>query len=179
MNSSPTAASKYSDARFVTTHWSVVCAAGESDTTCAQDATTSNHLEQSSETVSGREELRVAIQIARDLETTQTQMERATMKNQMKQIVGITLAGTLITLVAVAQTAREISVKTMPPSVVKTVPPAGATNVDPAIKEISFTFSKEMIDGSRSVCQISDENFPEAGAGKIHYLADKRTCVMP
>jgi len=117
--------------------------------------------------------------IARGLETTQTQIERAPMKNRIKRIVGLTLAGTLITLVAVAQTAKEISVKTMPPSVVKTVPPAGATNVDPALKELSFTFSKEMIDGSWSVCQISDENFPEAGADKIHYLADKRTCVMP
>lgn len=101
------------------------------------------------------------------------------MKNRMKQIVGLTLAGTLITLVAVAQTAKEVSVKTMPPSVVKTVPPAGATNVDPALKELSFTFSKEMIDGNWSVCQVSDENFPESGTGKIHYLADKRTCVMP
>ena len=101
------------------------------------------------------------------------------MNNQTKRIIGATLAGTLIALAAVAQTAKEVSVKTMPPSVLKTAPESGATGVDPALKEVSFTFSKEMIDGSWSVCQISKENFPEPGQGKIHYLPDKRTCVMP
>lgn len=38
MNSTATAASRHSDARFLTTHWSVVCAAGQSDSTCARDA---------------------------------------------------------------------------------------------------------------------------------------------
>jgi hypothetical protein len=101
------------------------------------------------------------------------------MNKHTKQFIGITLAATLLTLVAAAQTAREISVKTMPPSVVKTVPPAGATDVDPALKELSFTFSKDMMNGSWSACQISDETFPKAGDGKMHYLPDKRTCVMP
>ena len=101
------------------------------------------------------------------------------MKKQTKQIIGITLAATVFAFVAVAQSASQISVKTMPPSVVKTVPPAGATDVDPALKELSFTFSKDMANGSWSACQISDETFPKDGDGKMHYLADKRTCVMP
>ena len=101
------------------------------------------------------------------------------MKAQTKQIIGITLAATLLAAVAVAQTAKQVSVKTMPPSVVKTVPPAGATDVDPALKELTFTFSKPMMDGSWSACQISDETYPKAGEGKMHYLPDKRTCVMP
>jgi len=101
------------------------------------------------------------------------------MKQQTKQIIGITLAGTLFALVAIAQGAKEISIKAMPPSVVKTVPAAGATDVDPALKELTFTFSKEMTDGSCSACQTNTENFPEPGEGKIHYLPDKRTCVMP
>ena len=101
------------------------------------------------------------------------------MKAQTKQIIGLTLAVTLLAAVAVAQTAKPVSVKTMPPSVVKTVPPAGATDVDPALKELTFTFSKPMMDGSWSACQISDETYPKAGEGKMHYLPDKRTCVMP
>jgi RNA polymerase sigma-70 factor (ECF subfamily) len=60
------------------------------------------------------------------------------------------------------------------------VPPAGATDVDPALKELTFTFSKDMVDGNWSVCQSTPkENFPEPGVGKMHYLPDKRTCVMP
>ena len=101
------------------------------------------------------------------------------MKAQTKQIIGITLAATLLAAVAVAQTAKQVSVKSMPPSVVKTVPPAGATDVDPALKELTFTFSKPMMDGSWSACQISDETYPKAREGKMHYLPDKRTCVMP
>ena len=101
------------------------------------------------------------------------------MKAQTKQIIGLTLAVTLLAAVAVAQTAKEPSVKNMAPSVVKTVPQAGATDVDPALKEITVTFSKDMItDRMWSVCQISKETFPET-AGKIHYLPDKRTCVVP
>ena len=101
------------------------------------------------------------------------------MKRQTKQIMGITLAATVLAFAAMAQTARQVSVKAMPPSVVKTVPPAGATDVDPELTELSFTFSKDMMDGSWSACQISDETFPKSGDGKMHYLPDKRTCVMP
>ena len=73
----------------------------------------------------------------------------------------------------------EISVATMAPSVVKTVPQAGVTDVDPNLKEITVTFSKDMqTDRMWAICQINKENFPEK-AGEIHYLADKRTCVFP
>lgn len=76
-------------------------------------------------------------------------------------------------------TVRGSFVKSMPPSVVKTVPQAGDTAVDPALKEIRVTFSKDMMtDRMWSFCQISKETFPER-ADEIHYLADKRTCVMP
>jgi hypothetical protein len=101
------------------------------------------------------------------------------MKTRTKLISGIAMAATLLAVAALAQAVKEYSVKSMPPSVVKTVPPAGATGVEPAMKELTFTFSKDMVDGNWSVCQISKENFPESGAGKIHYLPDKRTCVMP
>ena len=102
------------------------------------------------------------------------------MKANVKPALLTTLIITcLLAAVAFAQSAKQASVKAMPASVIKTVPPAGATDVDPSLKELSFTFSKDMTDGSWSVCQTSDDTFPESGDGKIHYLADKRTCVMP
>ncbi len=97
----------------------------------------------------------------------------------MKPIVGMIVALSLITSGALAQTAKEISLKTMPPSVIKTVPEAGDTAVDPALKEITVTFSKDMKTNRMwAVCQISKETFPET-PGQIHYLSDQRTCVIP
>jgi hypothetical protein len=75
--------------------------------------------------------------------------------------------------------AGPLTVKSMPPSVVKTVPQSGDTAVDPGLTEIKVTFSKDMkTDRMWSFCQMSDETFPQSG-GQVHYLADKRTCVMP
>jgi len=100
------------------------------------------------------------------------------MKPQTKRIVGIIVAMTLMVSVGGAEKSTEVSVKTMPASVLKTVPPAGATDVDPTLREIRVTFSKDMITNRMwSICQISKYTFPET-AGKIHYV-DKRTCVMP
>lgn len=83
------------------------------------------------------------------------------------------------TSVAGAQDKADITVKTMSPSVVKTVPQAGDTEVDPSLKEITVTFSKDMLtDRMWAVCQISKETFPKTG-NNIHYLQDKRTCVVP
>ena len=104
------------------------------------------------------------------------------MKTQTKLVTLMTATATLLAVAAWAQTARQYSVKAMPPSVVKTVPPAGATEVDPNLKEISVTFSKEMTDGNWSIPTTTPkENFPEdvESGAKIHYLPDKRTCVMP
>jgi RNA polymerase sigma-70 factor (ECF subfamily) len=80
-----------------------------------------------------------------------------------------------------AQEVPEISIESLPPSVVKTVPQAGDTSVDPSLKDIRVTFSKDMMtDRMWSFCQISDSTFPKRPEGKeISYLADKRTCVMP
>ena len=96
------------------------------------------------------------------------------MKTKTKLISGIAIAATLLAVAALAQVSKEISVKSMSPSVVKTVPQCGATDVDPALKEITVTFSKDMItERMWSVCQISKETFPET-AGQIHYQADRR-----
>ena len=65
-----------------------------------------------------------------------------------------------------------------PPVVMETSPKAGTTDVDPALTEIRVTFSKEMMDGSWSWSQASDETFPRT-AGEPRYLADAKTCVLP
>jgi len=91
-------------------------------------------------------------------------------------------AWVLITVAAAVAAAAEdenVTVKSMPPSVVKTVPQAGDTAVDPATKEIRVTFSKDMLtDRMWAVVQTSKTTFPTID-GKIHYLDDKRTCVVP
>lgn len=77
-------------------------------------------------------------------------------------------------------TGEQVSVETLPPSVIKTVPQAGDTKVDPSLTEIRVTFSKDMMTNNQwSWCQYSPETFPQIDKTKIHYLQDKRTCVLP
>jgi len=81
---------------------------------------------------------------------------------------------------AIAAHGAEVTVETMPPSVVKTVPQAGDTKVDPSLKEVRVTFSKDMLIREMwSWCSQSPETFPEIDKTKIRYLEDKRTCVLP
>lgn len=97
----------------------------------------------------------------------------------MKRVATLAALAMLLASVAVAQEKAAVSVKSMPPSVVKTVPQAGDMAVDPALKEITVTFSKDMITKKMwAVCQISKDTFPKTSGG-IHYLDDKRTCVVP
>ena len=97
----------------------------------------------------------------------------------MRYIGMSVLAAIFVAGVAEAQEKTEISVQSMPPSVIKTVPQAGGTEVDPSLKEITVTFSKDMLtDRMWAVCQISKETVPKTGKN-IHYLKDKRTCVVP
>jgi hypothetical protein len=65
------------------------------------------------------------------------------------------------------------------PTVVQTTPANGAVNVDPAaLTEIRVTYSRPMLDGSWSWVQMSEETYPET-TGRAHYLADRKTCVLP
>ena len=82
------------------------------------------------------------------------------------------LMGTLINGVGIAQAENQFTVKSMPPVVVKTFPQAGDTAVEPAIKEISVTFSKEMITKEMwSWVMASKDSFPII-SGEVKYLAD-------
>lgn len=73
---------------------------------------------------------------------------------------------------------KKVDVASLPPVVVRTVPQAGDTKVDPALREISVTYSKDMIPGSWAWVKITSESYPEF-TGKARYLPDKRTCVAP
>jgi RNA polymerase sigma-70 factor (ECF subfamily) len=98
----------------------------------------------------------------------------------MRQIGMLLLAAILMAGVGIAENQTGITVKSMPPSVVKTVPQAGDTAVDPSLKEISVTFSKDMMTEEMwSWCSQSPQTFPEIDKTKIRYLKDKRTCVLP
>ncbi len=76
-----------------------------------------------------------------------------------------------------AARAQEVSVESLPPSVIKTVPTCGDTKVPATTTQIKVTFSKDMMDKSWSFTQISGNSFPEV-VGQPKYLADKRTCVL-
>ncbi len=87
------------------------------------------------------------------------------------------LVVSLVLTTALAETKKEITVESMAPSVVKTVPECGDMKVNPKLKEIVVTFSKDMADGSWSVCQMSKEHYPELRSD-VYYKND-RTFVFP
>jgi hypothetical protein len=96
------------------------------------------------------------------------------------------VTATLMTAIAVAAltgsvSAQEVTVESMPPSVVKTVPACGDTMVSAATKQIKVTFSKDMMTKQMwSWCMQSRDTFPEITNQKgIKYLQDKRTCILP
>ncbi len=98
----------------------------------------------------------------------------------MRQIGMLLLVIIFMVGVGMAEDQTKITVKSMPPSVVKTVPQAGDTEVDPSLKEVSVTFSKNMMTKEMwSWCSQSPETFPEIDKTKIRYLKNKRTCVLP
>jgi len=97
----------------------------------------------------------------------------------MRRVVMMLLAGVLAIGVGIVQAENKITVKSMPPVVVKTFPQAGEITVDPSIKEISVTFSKEMMTKDMwSWVMVSKESFPNI-SGEVKYLKDKKTCVAP
>src|SRR5262245_60511196 len=95
----------------------------------------------------------------------------------MKLFVGLCACSALV-LGTSTRRAEDVTVATAPPVVVKTVPQAGASDVDPDLKSIQVTFSKDMADGSWSWVQLADETFPKVD-GKPKYEENKRTCALP
>jgi RNA polymerase sigma-70 factor (ECF subfamily) len=87
----------------------------------------------------------------------------------------------LVLMAGSVVSAEQVSVESLPPSVVKTVPVCGDTTVDPALTEIRVTFSKDMMTKQMwSWCMHSKDTFPQVANPKgIRYLDDKRTCLLP
>ena len=82
-------------------------------------------------------------------------------------------------LLAPAATADAPSPAGFPPVVVRTFPAAGDQHVDPSISEVRVTFSKDMLTQEMwSWVRANPAPFPEI-AGEVHFLKDKRTCVLP
>jgi hypothetical protein len=80
---------------------------------------------------------------------------------------------------APAQGAGTPSVASLPPVVVKTVPASGDKKVNPGLREIRVTFSKDMKTKKMwSFVQESPDTFPQT-TGEPHYLKDRRTVVLP
>ncbi|NIX15535.1 MAG: hypothetical protein GWN11_06565 [Candidatus Dadabacteria bacterium] len=93
----------------------------------------------------------------------------------MLRVLIILLLGISIVGVHVIRAESLISVKSTPPVVVKTFPEAGNTAVDPSIKEIRVTFSKDMMTEQMwSWVMASKDSFPVI-TGEVKYLDDKRT----
>lgn len=97
----------------------------------------------------------------------------------MKRVIISLFTGIIVAGVVPVQAETEMSVSSMPPVVVATSPRAGDTAVDPLIKEIHVTFSKDMMTNNMwSWVMVSKESFPKI-TGEVHYLKDKRTCIAP
>jgi hypothetical protein len=107
-----------------------------------------------------------------------TVVKLANTQEKNMKINGIVLLSAVIILSSAhAEEGLEITVESMAPSVVKTVPECGDMKVDPKLKEIIVTFSKDMADGSWSVCQMSAESYPKT-RDEVFY-EDDRTFVFP
>ncbi len=97
------------------------------------------------------------------------------MKRFLSVLLGLYIAG----FGGIALASAEVSVQTTPPVVVETFPRAGDTQVDPSIREIRVTFSKDMMTEDMWSWVIHTEgSFPEV-AGEVRYLDDGRTNVLP
>ena len=96
----------------------------------------------------------------------------------MRRVVMVLVVVGLLLCFGFIKAKNKITVQSMPPVVVKTSPQAGDTNVDPALKEIRVTFSKDMMTKDMwSWVEVSKEAFPQL-LGKPRYLGDNRTCVV-
>ena len=88
-------------------------------------------------------------------------------------------AGMVLLALQTSAAAESAVVEAFPPVVVRTFPTSGDQEVDPSIREIRVTFSKEMMTHEMwSFVYARPAAFPKI-AGQIHYLEDKRTCVLP
>ena len=101
------------------------------------------------------------------------------MKNTINLVMFLLIGIFTASCCLASETPETVSLASVPPSVVKTVPRCGDESVDPSIKEIAVTFSKDMkVTGHCwSWCGMRDDSFPKL-AGETRFLPDNRTCVL-
>jgi hypothetical protein len=88
------------------------------------------------------------------------------------------LASLGLATLASAQTGDSSSEKPdAPPHIIATSPKTGATGVDPALKEITVTFDRDMDAGMSWTG--GGPSFPKSPDGAKALWRDKRTCVLP
>ena len=95
----------------------------------------------------------------------------------MRTLETILLSATMLAAAVLAADDKSVNVQTMPPSVIRTVPQAGDTAVDPALKEIRVTFSKDMMDQSWT-WSTAWKDTDATIIAKPHYDANHRTCIL-
>ena len=96
---------------------------------------------------------------------------------QMSRTLLVVLLACALSLSATA-IAAETSVDSLPPVVVKTVPVSGDKAVDPGLKAIQVTFSKDMMTKNMwSFVNIDKKAYPKT-TGQPSYT-DKRTIKLP
>src|SRR5438046_2502158 len=74
-------------------------------------------------------------------------------------VVSVAVIGACLVFRAAADD-EAVSLSAAPPVVVKAVPQAGTDDVDPAVKEIRVTYSKDMADGTWSWSTWGDGHVP-------------------
>jgi len=89
-----------------------------------------------------------------------------------QQYLAVTVVAMVIALVSCAE------LDSTPPGVIDTFPVTGSTDVDPALTEISVTFSEPMKDGSWSWSYTSKDMFPQM-TGQPYYMPGHVKNVLP
>lgn len=96
----------------------------------------------------------------------------------MLRIQGLAVIASLALGSVVVSAVPTVTFANHPAVVVKTVPTSGDVAVDPGLREIKITFSKEMRDGTWSFTTPGGkERFPEV-VGEPRYDETKRTCTL-
>jgi RNA polymerase sigma-70 factor (ECF subfamily) len=90
---------------------------------------------------------------------------------------GFAVAASLLAALGLVTLTDAQTTANVAPRIISTSPKAGATNVDPALKEITVTFDRDM-DGGMSWTGGGPEH-PKSPEGASAYWRNNRTCVLP
>jgi hypothetical protein len=89
----------------------------------------------------------------------------------------LALAASLLATLELATLTDAQTSANVAPRIITTSPKVGAKDVDPALKEITVTFDRDM-EGGMSWTG-GGQDFPKSPPGERAFWRDKRTCVLP